>query len=126
MMLAKELLLPVVETLETPVFILETKNSRGTTCEATGYINIVDLRGNSGTKIQFSVSSGTPSMYWPGLNVSQFNVRVASSTATVKSITATMNGSKLPQGSAVTGGWFSFGGTNPIPEDAVIKILIQQ
>lgn len=125
-MLNKEMLLMAREVLETPVFIIETENSRGTSCNASGHIEIVDLKGSTGTKIQFSVTSEKSSMHWPGLNVSQFNVRVASSTATVKSITATMNGSKLPQGSAVTGGWFSFGGTNPIPENAIVKIAIQQ
>ena len=128
MMLGKEILLLSKEVLETPVFILETENSRGTSCSASGYINIADLRGNTGTKIQFSVSSGTPSMYWPGLNVSQFTVRVQNSTTQVDltDIKATMNGADLPRSSIVLGGWFSFGGTNPIPEDAVIKILIQQ
>ena len=123
MMLGKEMLLLAKEVLETPVFILETRNSRGTSCEAAGKINIVDLRGNTGTNIQFSVSSDTSSLYWPGLNVSQFKVNVSSSTTTVKSITATMNGTSLSKSSI---GYFTFGGTNPIPEDAVIKILIQQ
>ena len=123
MMLGKEMLLLSQEVLETPVFILETKNSRGTSCNASGYIEIVDLKGSTGTKIQFSVTSEKSSMHWPGLNVSQFKVYVQSSTASVKSITASMNGSALSSGWL---GYFSFGGTNPIPENAIIKIIIQQ
>lgn len=122
-MLGKEMLLLSQEVLETPVFILETKNSRGTSCNASGYIEIVDLKGSTGTKIQFSVTSEKSSMHWPGLNVSQFKVYVQSSTASVKSITASMNGSALSSGWL---GYFSFGGTNPIPENAIIKIIIQQ
>ena len=122
-MLNKEMLLIAREALETPVFIIETENSRGTSCNASGYIEIVDLKGSTGTKIQFSVTSEKLSMHWPGLNVSQFKVFVQSSTASVKSITASMNGSAL---STNWLGYFSFGGTNPIPENAVIKIIIRQ
>lgn len=122
-MLSKEILLMTREVLETPVFIIETENSRGTSCNASGYIEIVDLKGSTGTKIQFSVTSEKSSMHWPGLNVSQFKVYVQNSTTSVKSITASMNGSVL---SSNWLGYFSFGGTNPIPENAVIKIIIQQ
>lgn len=122
-MLAKELLLMAREVLETPVFIIETENSRGTSCNASGYIEIVDLKGSTGTKIQFSVTSEKSLMHWPGLNVSQFKVFVQSSTASVKSVTASMNGSALQSDWL---GYFSFGGTNPIPEDGIIKIIIQQ
>ena len=122
-MLNKKMLLTAREVLETPVFIIETKNSRGTSCNASGYIEIVDLKGSTGTKIQFSATSEKSSMHWPGLNVSQFKVYVQSSTASVKSITASMNGSALPSNWL---GYFSFGGTNPIPENAIIKIIIQQ
>lgn len=122
-MLNKEMLLMAREVLETPVFIIETENSRGTSCNASGYIEIVDLKGSTGTKIQFSVTSEKLSMHWPGLNVSQFKVVVQSSTASVKSITASMNGSAL---SSSWLGYFSFGGTNSIPENAVIKIIIRQ
>ncbi len=122
-MLNKELLLIAREVLETPVFIIETENSRGTSCNASGYIEIVDLKGSTGTKIQFSVTSEKSSMHWPGLNVSQFKVYVQSSTASVKSVTASMNDSAL---SSDWLGYFSFGGTNPIPENAIIKIILQQ
>lgn len=123
MMLGKEMLLMAKEILKTPVFIIETKNSRGTSCNASGYIEIVDLKGSTGTDIQFSVTSEKSSMHWPGLNVSQFKVYVQNSTTSVKSIAANMNGSAL---SSNWLGYFSFGGTNPIPEDGIIKILIQQ
>ena len=124
-MMSKEMLLTAREVLETPVFIIETENSRGTSCNASGYIGIVDLKGSTGTKIQFSVTSEKSSMYWPGLNVSQFKVFVQSSTASVKSITASMNGSALPSDWL---GYFYFGGnrSNPIPENAIIKINLQQ
>lgn len=124
-MLSKEMLLTAREVLETPVFIIETENSRGTSCNASGYIEIADLKGSTGTKIQFSVTSEKSSMHWPGLNVAQFKVFVQSSTASVKSITASMNGSALP---LTWPGYFYFGGdgSNPIPENAIIKIIIQQ